>query len=166
MTKNHTRYFTEEEAQDLVYEHEIDREEYEDRRWSRTVYSVVKADDGKLYGIVWELGLTEYQENMFDDGDYEEVFETVVFKASRKVSYLTTEEMQKKSNNIDEEIASLRLVGDEDKVNTALSPERHGEIEAALELFGKLEGLDPVANFEAVRKVTIDYLKTIQKEIS
>lgn len=165
MTKNHTRYFTAEEAQDLVYEHEIDREEYEDRRWSRTVYSVVKADDGKLYGIVWELGLTEYQENIFDDGDYEEVFETVVFKASRKVEYLTAEAMQKK-DSIEEELSSLRLVADEEQLNTALEAAQSKEIDEALELFDKLKGFDAIRNFEAVRMVAIDYLKTIQKEIS
>lgn len=165
MTKNHTRYFTAEEAQDLVYEHEIDREEYEDRRWSRTVYSVVKADDGKLYGIVWELGLTEYQENMFDDGDYEEVFETVVFKASRKVEYVTAEAMQKKDST-EEELNSLRLVADEKQLNAALKAAQSKDVDTALELFENLKGFDAIRNFEAVRMVAIDYLKTIQKEIS
>ena len=165
MTKNHTRYFTAEEAQDLVYEHEIDREEYEDRRWSRTVYSVVKSDDGKLYGIVWELGLTEYQENMFDDGDYEEVFETVVFKASRKVEYVTAEAMQKKDST-EEELNSLRLVADEKQLNAALKAAQSKDVDTALELFENLKGFDAIRNFEAVRMVAIDYLKTIQKEIS
>lgn len=166
MTENHTRRFTAEEAEELVYESEIEREEGEDRRWARSMYSVVEADDGKFYGIPWDMGLTEMQPNEFDTDDYPEVFENVSFKASRRVSYLTAEELNRTNSNIPEEIASLRLVGDEEAVNTALSSEREEEIEAALELFEKLKGVDPVANFEAVRMVAIDYLKTIRKELS
>lgn len=44
-------------------------EEGEDRRWSRTVTSVVDVD-GVNYAIEWERGLTENQENSYYDNPY------------------------------------------------------------------------------------------------
>lgn len=50
----------------LVWNYEIDRENGENRRWSRTVTSIVEIG-GKTYSIDWEEGLTECQENRFYD---------------------------------------------------------------------------------------------------
>lgn len=50
----------------LVWNYEIDRENGENRRWSRTVTSIVEIG-GKTYSIDWEEGLTECQENNFYD---------------------------------------------------------------------------------------------------
>lgn len=50
----------------LVWNYEIDRENGENRRWSRTVTSIVEIG-GKTYSIDWEEGLTECQENSFYD---------------------------------------------------------------------------------------------------
>ena len=49
---------------DRVYE-----EEGEDRRWSKTMLTVVNID-GELYAIEWEKGLTENQENSFWEQPY------------------------------------------------------------------------------------------------
>lgn len=166
MSNVHTRSFTASEVEDLVFESEVYREEGEDRRWSRTNFSVVEADDGKLYGIHWEEGLTEMQDNMFDlQESYEEVFERVRFRASREVTYHTADNMKTLGSNIHDEIESLRLVGDEEQLNTALDAERKQEIDEALKLFEKLQGLDHIHNFEAVRMVAMDYLKTIREEL-
>ena len=67
------RYFTEEQVKNLVWNNEVDRVEGENRRWSRTNTSVVKADDGKFYEIDWEEGLTEYQDDEYYAGWYNEV---------------------------------------------------------------------------------------------
>lgn len=67
------RHFTESEARELIWECEVDIEEGDNRRWSRSNTSIVKADDGKFYAIDWEEGLTEYQENEYYAGDYPEV---------------------------------------------------------------------------------------------
>lgn len=49
---------------DQVYE-----EEGEDRRWSKSMLTVVNID-GELYAIEWEKGLTENQENSFWEQPY------------------------------------------------------------------------------------------------
>ena len=54
----------------LIYNFdEIHREEGEDRRWSKSVLSVVDIE-GELYAIEWEQGLTENQENEFYNQPY------------------------------------------------------------------------------------------------
>lgn len=54
-------------AEELIWTKEIDgievveKEEGENRRWSRT-NRIVISKDGKFYAFHWEEGLTEYQE--------------------------------------------------------------------------------------------------------
>ena len=48
---------------------EVHREEGENRRWSKSVLSVIDID-GDLYAIEWEEGLTENQENEFCNQPY------------------------------------------------------------------------------------------------
>ena len=71
--------FTAEEDKGMVYEDDLDGEvietiEGEDRRWSRTNITIVKhKHTGKFYELYWEHGLTENQENEFEDQDAPEV---------------------------------------------------------------------------------------------
>ncbi len=69
--------FTEEEVRDMVFGDDMDGEvmetiDGEDRRWSRTNITIVK-HKGKFYELYWEHGLTENQENEFEDQDAPEV---------------------------------------------------------------------------------------------
>lgn len=68
-----SRYFTEKEVRNLIWDCEVEREEGSNRRWSRSMTSIVEADDGKLYAIDWEQGLTECQQNEYFAGTYPEV---------------------------------------------------------------------------------------------
>ena len=62
---------TEKELKTLVFEcNEIEREEGENRRWSRSVESIIELC-GRYFAVVWEEGLTEYQDNEFYDQPYE-----------------------------------------------------------------------------------------------
>lgn len=54
----------------LITNYEVSREEGENRRWSRTIHSVVKLNE-HYFMVVWEQGLTEMQENEFYDQPYE-----------------------------------------------------------------------------------------------
>ena len=67
------RYFTEEQVKILVWNNEVDRVEGENRGWTRTNTSIVKADDGKFYEVDWEEGLTECQDDEYYAGWYDEV---------------------------------------------------------------------------------------------
>lgn len=49
---------------------EVDTQYGENRRWSRSVSTIIKIKD-KLFCINWEQGLTECQENEFYDQPYE-----------------------------------------------------------------------------------------------
>lgn len=58
------------DIRDLIYNfNEVHREEGEDRRWSKSVLSVIDIE-GELYAIEWEQGLTENQENEFYNQPY------------------------------------------------------------------------------------------------
>lgn len=166
MTEQHTRFFTEQEAKDLIWEAEVSQSSNGSGRWSEYMSSVVEADDGKLYRIDWESGLTESQENLYFSGDYPEVTKYVHFRSQKIEDYYTVEELQKlqedKSGVVQEELDSLRLVSDAD-VDAFRSPETQAEIQQALELFEKLAALDPIQNFEAARHSAIQYLTTLQK---
>ncbi len=70
--------FTAKEVKAMVYEDDFDSEvietiEGEDRRWSRTNITIIKHIKGKFYELYWEHGLTENQENEFEDQDAPEV---------------------------------------------------------------------------------------------
>lgn len=55
---------TEHELRNLVYEFDVDTEYGDNRRWSRTVTTIVELG-GRFFSIDWEEGLTECQENEF-----------------------------------------------------------------------------------------------------
>lgn len=55
---------TEDELKRLALEYDIEREEGENRRWTRTVSSYVELG-GRYFCIDWENGLTESQPNEF-----------------------------------------------------------------------------------------------------
>lgn len=80
---------TEKELKNLVWSHETDREEGENRRWTRTVTSIVKLN-GRTFSLDWEEGLTESQENDYYNQPYEvkKQFET---KTIEVVSWVATQ---------------------------------------------------------------------------
>lgn len=63
------------EIEELVWDYEVDRSTGDNRRWTRTVTSIVKLC-GKYFSIDWEEGLTEYQENQYYNQPYEVVKHT------------------------------------------------------------------------------------------
>lgn len=88
--KNKT--FTEEELQELtqdyLFTNQGDRIEYEIidtiyddelNRWSRNVQTIIKYKN-KYYSILWEEGLTEYQDNGFYEQPYEVIKKTKVIE--------------------------------------------------------------------------------------
>lgn len=66
---------TEQEIKELVWDYEIEREEGEHGRWTRSMMSIVKLCN-KYFAVNWENGLTEYQENGFYNQPYEVVKHT------------------------------------------------------------------------------------------
>lgn len=62
---------TESELRKLVFEcEEVDKSYGENKRWSRTVTSIIKLGN-RYFAVVWEEGLTESQENEFYNQPYE-----------------------------------------------------------------------------------------------
>lgn len=62
---------TERELRELCFEfNEVDRIEGDNRRWSRSVKSIIKLGE-KYFAVEWEEGLTECQENEFYYQPYE-----------------------------------------------------------------------------------------------
>ena len=94
--KNKT--FTEEELQELVQDYlftnQGDRIEYEIidtiyddelNRWSHNVQTIIKYKN-KYYSILWEEGLTEYQDNGFYEQPYEVIKKTKVIEQDYWIS--------------------------------------------------------------------------------
>lgn len=64
-------YLTEDEIKYLCWEYPcIYEEEGDSGRWSTFMITVVDVN-GKFYAINWQRGLTEYQENIYDNQPYE-----------------------------------------------------------------------------------------------
>lgn len=61
---------TESELKRVAYDYEISKEYGENRRWSRTVYTVCRLKD-RCFMVEWEEDLTECQENSFFTQPYE-----------------------------------------------------------------------------------------------
>lgn len=62
---------TEKEIRTLVFEcNEVERCEGENRRWSRTVSSIIELC-GRFFKVIWEQGLTENQDDQFLEQPYE-----------------------------------------------------------------------------------------------
>lgn len=64
--------FTDDEVQEIISYFEKDREEGDDGRWDRPIYSVIEVCN-RYFGINWYKGLTEYQDNYYDEHVFEEV---------------------------------------------------------------------------------------------
>lgn len=62
-------------------------------RWTEHMASTVRAADGKYYRISWQRGLTEYQEDEYEDGEVLEVFPVESLKVKSKTLYLTQSEL-------------------------------------------------------------------------
>ena len=73
---------------------EVDEIRYGARRWSETVNTVIEAK-GRHFSIEWENGLTENQENTFDEQPIE------VEKKKKKVTKIITTWVEKESDNIE-----------------------------------------------------------------
>lgn len=63
---------TPDDIETLVWEYEWEREEYENRRWSRWVEVIVKLKD-RYFRVGYDEGLTEMQPNEYYDTSIEEV---------------------------------------------------------------------------------------------
>lgn len=55
---------TESELRGVIFDFEVEREEGENRRWSRSVTTISQIGD-RYFSTDWEEGLTEYQENEY-----------------------------------------------------------------------------------------------------
>ena len=79
--------FSEEELSQLT-EYDHDTIEGEDRRWYKSTETIIKVKD-KFFSLVWDQGLTEYQDNQFSDQPEEvtltETTKTIVVKSYTKV---------------------------------------------------------------------------------
>lgn len=70
-TGNKEDEFTEKELMDMMFFlDEVDRKEGEDLRWVKPITSIFEIC-GRFFAIDWYKGLTEYQNNEYDEQPYE-----------------------------------------------------------------------------------------------
>lgn len=80
--------FLEDELRQLVWEtHVVDRDSGEDGRWSRPMTNVFEVGD-RYFEIMWEKGLTEYQDNIYHSQPREVIpsIKTIEIKEWRPVA--------------------------------------------------------------------------------
>jgi len=85
---------SESELNELVY-YSVKNIEGEDRRWSRSVTSILDID-GETYILNWERGLTEYQENQF----YEQPVKVRIEKKTKNITIEVINYIDDESGNI------------------------------------------------------------------
>lgn len=149
----------------LLYEStQIAEEGHGARRWSEAMTTIVQAEDGKLYRINWDRGLTEAQEDEFQDGEVPEVFPVDSLKVRSSFRYLTAEEQKVNWPTLAEQIVleadSYAIV-----TGTALAePITSKHVKLARELkamLPALSSLDLASNSGAYRLATEQYLDAL-----
>lgn len=135
--------FTADEQETLVYSAAVDEDVSYTGRWTDHVRSVVKSED-KYYRIDWQRGLTEYQEDDFEeDEDWEEVFPFTHVEAIPQTSYYSAEDLKKLSplsDKLRKEKDALKLVSSLDLSEFARMNE--DLIKDALDLVRSLTAFD------------------------
>lgn len=182
---------SEEEIESLVWDSEqVYEEAGEDGRWTRRMFTVVKAEN-KFYGICWEKGLTESQENSYYDQPVEvacenktEVVKKEIWRPISEIQNVENNEMivikqlpiieeqfKKVSDEIDIKVQSaVDLVCDEETVKTvkdvrASLNKEFKEFEDKRKQV-KSEVMKPYEDFEAsYKKYISDKYKTADVEL-
>lgn len=157
-------YLSADEQEDLVFSNDVASEGYGERRWSETMATTVLHENGKFYRITWERGLTENQDNEFEDGDVPEVFPAQALKVKAKTEYLTAEELAEKKPTL-----AQKLLGEAESyaIVTGKSiaepvTEEVVQIARALkELLPGLKSLDIAAGSGSYREATDQYLEAL-----
>jgi len=151
------------EQEELVERSEVHRIDCGERRWSETTISTVQKD-GRFYRIVWERGLTENQDDEFEAGEVEEVFESVEIKAKATRHYFTPEEFDKESPTLTQRLAkeaeSYEIVM-EKPLTDSITNELIERAEALLDVLSDLEPLDIISEAKNYREITSQYLQAI-----
>lgn len=153
MTKRH---FTADEISDLVWE-PIEEEVTYRGRWDESIESTIEVD-GKFYRLNWNRGLTESQENYYEEGDYEElvpVTSTFITSPSTETEYLTQEQAEERqADKFTNALASAEKV---------VKPERLAKAKEALakitddELASVLAIMDATAPLNVTQSLTAGY---------
>lgn len=155
----------EKEQEDLLWESEqIDEDEHGSGRWTAYVSTVVRAKDGKFYRINWERGLTENQENIFEDGEVEEVFPVEHLIVNSSTQYLTAREQEAQKPTL-----AQKIIGDAKSFKIATGESIRKPItEKIYELAGELreeivalQDLDMAGSSGSFREATKQYLEAI-----
>lgn len=133
------RHFTAEELEEMIYSGDEERKYFDNRRWSRTVESIVEVDN-KFYRVNWEEGLTESQENEFYDGEYPEVKKHEGVNAKRFTKWINVDEDV--TVDYEKDVNSMLLVTDEEKVENAIKALDELNIDSVLSSLNALEALN------------------------
>lgn len=158
-------YFSESEQQELVQEGKtIEEEGHGDRRWSEYMTTVVQTDDGKFYRVSWDRGLTENQDNTYQDGDVPEVFPVKSLSVYSETLYLTEGEQTSlrptlAGKMLSEGEAYSIAVGK--KINEPITDAIYEKTKDLLESIDELKPLDFVAGSGAYREATKQFLEAI-----
>jgi len=157
-------YLTAEEKKDLVYEREVTSEGGGERRWYENMASVVKAEDGKFYRINYDRGLTENQDDEFNNGEVPEVFPVRAVRVESETRYLTEDEQKISHPSLAQKLLAEQesysiVTGKE--LKAPISEEIYSFAVALRELLPELESLDIAADSGSHREATLQYLDAL-----
>ena len=137
---------TQEEAQEAIFDNEVQSDYDEPERWSRTAYVIVKLNN-RFFEITYEQGLTEMQENEFLDGPtYPEVYPTDIVEVNSVHKYLATKPTKSSV------LSQAKTVLDTDKLNELVKTLDFDDLDGTLALIK--ESQEKLKNFILTSKLT------------
>lgn len=150
------RHFTEQEVENAVWENEVYQTELGTSRWTRTISSIVEIDN-RFYDIIWEQGLTENQENQYEEGDYEEVRKEVRTEAKAYTGWVpvnSPKPNEKAKANMKSYVEMLDSNGRK-MLSEALDAADNGD-------YSRMNGIDATDGMSAAREVAEDYISMLR----
>ena len=133
-------------------------------RWTEPTLTVVRADDGRYYRIRWARGLTENQENEFEDGELLRVFPVESLKVKSKTLYLSDEELDQVrptlAHKLLDDAESYQIATGND-LGAPLTPAILDAVAVLREKIDELAPLDLAGESGAYREAATQYLDAL-----
>ena len=165
-----SKFLTVEQVENLVYEHSVHHEVLDtDSRWSNSVLDIVRdPEDNKLYRIYWQEGATESQEDEFESGDYDEVFEVsddIIVTA--QVSYYSQAELESQRHDYAKDLVSLKAVStNPDQIIKEQAVLDKLNLEHVIEALEQVNMLNLSSQLVTSHRVALDYLNSLKQLMS
>lgn len=156
----------EHEIEQLIFEYEeVSEETHGSGRWQEYVTTVIRYDDGNLYSIYWERGLTENQPNSFYNQP-ERVYAVPYIEVYQGNHYVTDKDAVSPALVRKEDVDAAKILVD--NAEEAIETIKNFDIDSVLNFLESAETVllsNKQTNFIAASKKLFGELKELQGEL-